>query len=130
MRLASTRFTSIDGTAVAVTVTSAEEAKAALKELRHKKRELKFLRSALVRRQKTLRAKQGKGRRANSLFWKLIAGVGSVFSWVIDLLTLSRAERRARNPSEIDKELRRTDEILHNIEGCILQIEGKLLAQG
>ncbi len=130
MRLASMRFTSIDGTAVAVTVTSAEEAKAALKELRHKKRELKFLRGALVRQQKTLRTKQSKGKRANSPFRKLMAGLRWMFSWLIDLLTLSRAERRARSPSEIEKELRRTDEILHNIEGCILQIEGKLLTHG
>ena len=43
MQLAPMRFVKIDGTAVSVTVTSAEEAKAALKELRHKKRELKFL---------------------------------------------------------------------------------------
>ena len=36
MQLASMRYTKIDGTSVAVTVTSAAEAKAALKELRHK----------------------------------------------------------------------------------------------
>ena len=49
MQLAPMRFTQIDGTAVSVTVTSAQEAKAALKELRHKKRELKFLRGALAK---------------------------------------------------------------------------------
>ena len=50
MRLSPTRYTKIDGTAVAVTVTSAVEAKAAVKELKHKKRELKFLRGALAER--------------------------------------------------------------------------------
>ena len=55
MQLASMRYVKIDGTAVGVTVASAAEARAALKELRHKKREIKFLRSALLRRQKAAR---------------------------------------------------------------------------
>ena len=63
MQLAPMRYTTIEGTKVAVTVTSAGEAKAALKELRHKKRELKFLRAALARRQRTARA----GRRGQKL---------------------------------------------------------------
>ena len=58
MQLAPMRYTKIEGTAVAVSVTSAAQAKAALKELRHKKRELKFLRTALVRRQRAARTKQ------------------------------------------------------------------------
>jgi hypothetical protein len=45
MQLASMRYVKIDGTAIGVTVASAAEARAALKELRHKKREIKFLRS-------------------------------------------------------------------------------------
>ena len=51
MQLAPLRFTKIEGTTVAVNVASAEEAKAAVKELRHKKRELKFLRGALAKQQ-------------------------------------------------------------------------------
>jgi hypothetical protein len=30
----------------------------------------------------------------------------------------------------MEKELQRIDETLHNIEGCILQVQGKLLARG
>ncbi len=52
MQLAPLRFTKIEGTTVAVNVASAAEAKAALKELRHKKRELKFLRGALAKQHK------------------------------------------------------------------------------
>ena len=43
---------------------------------------------------------------------------------------MSRAQRWARDPAEIDRELHRLDETLHNIEGCILQVQGKLIAQG
>ena len=110
MQLAPLRYTKIEGTAVAVTVTSAAEAKAALKELRHKQRELKFLRGALLRR-----------------LWRgLRWAVGALF----EVATVPRAERHARDPAEIARELQRIDETLHNIEGCILQLQGKLLTLG
>ena len=59
MRLSPTRFTKIDGTAVAVTVTSSVGAKAAVKELKHKKRELKFLRGALAKQRRATRRFKG-----------------------------------------------------------------------
>jgi hypothetical protein len=130
MQLAAMRYTKIDGTAVSVTVTSAEEAKTALKELRHKKRELKFLRGALLRQQKAAEAKQKKRKRSSSAFWKFIAAIRWAVSAIIDFFTVSRAERRARSPAEIERELERIDETLHNVDGCILQIEGKLLTLG
>ena len=39
---------------------------------------------------------------------------------------------KARKPTaaEVAAELRRLDETLHNIEGCILQLQGKLLTRG
>jgi hypothetical protein len=49
---------------------------------------------------------------------------------LIELTTVSREERRTRDPAEIERELRRIDETLHNIEGCILQLQGKLLTHG
>ena len=134
MHLAPMRFTKIDGTAVAVTVTSAAEAKAALKELRHKKRELKFLRTALVRQQKAGRARRGNGKRGKGR-----PEPGMLETFVSDLkwgvaalatgVTPARGES-ARSPADIEHELRLTDEMLHNIQGCILQLEGKLLAKG
>jgi hypothetical protein len=130
MQLAPMRFTKIDGTAVSVSVTSSAEAKAALKELKHKKRELKFLRSALLRRQRAIRAKEKpapRGRR--SLMRRFFGGLWRFITWLIELATVSKAERHARSPVEIDKELHRIDETLHNIDGCILQLEGKMLAR-
>jgi hypothetical protein len=131
MQLAPMRYTRIEGTAVAVSVKSAVEAKAAVKELRHKKRELKFLRSALVRRQRAVRPKSGsKARPERSLWLRALVGAGRMVGSLIELATVSREERRARDPAEIERDLHRIDETLHNIEGCILQLQGKLLTHG
>ncbi len=130
MQLAPMRFTKIDGTAVAVSVTSATEAKAALKELRHKKRELKFLRSALARRQRAARSNEKPTRRGRrSLVRRFFGGLWRFFAWLVELATVSKQERRARSPVEMEKELHRIDETLHNIDGCILQLEGKMLTR-
>lgn len=130
MQLAPTRYTKIDGTAVAVTVTSATEAKAALKELRHKKRELKFLRTALLRRQRMARSKQEGRKPRRSLLRRIFAGLGAAIAWLFEVATVPKAERRARDPEEIAKELQRIEETVHNIEGCIVQLQGKLLTLG
>jgi len=130
MQLAPMRFTKIDGTAVAVSVTSGTEAKAAIKELRHKKRELKFLRSALLRRQRSVRAKEKPAPRGRRSFMRrFFGGLWRLITWLIELATVSKAQRRARSPVEMEKELHRIDETLHNIDGCILQLEGKMLTR-
>jgi hypothetical protein len=131
MQLAPMRYTKIEGTAVAVSVTSTAEAKAALKELRHKKRELKFLRTALVRRQRAARTRQSSASKPRrSWLRRFFAGVGWLIAWLFEVATVARAERRARDPAEIERELQRIDETLHNIEGCTLQLQGKLLTLG
>src|SRR5262245_13538263 len=127
MQLAPMRYVKIDGTAVAVTVASANEAKAALKELRHKKREIKFLRGALLRRQKAARPEPAKRRRSASFFRRIWRGLRWLSTALIDLATVTASERKKRSPAEIERELQWADEVLHNIEGCILQLEGKLL---
>jgi hypothetical protein len=132
MQLAPMRYTRIDGTAVAVSVKSATEAKAAVKELRHKKRELRFLRAALVRRQRALRPKPSgrRGRREESVLRWALRGAGCGLASLIEFATVSREERRARDPAETEREIHRLDETLHNIEGCLLQLQGKLLSRG
>jgi hypothetical protein len=129
MQLAPMRYAKIEGTAVGVTVTSAVEAKAALKELRHKKREIKFLRSALLRRQKAARSEGSRRKPPTSFLVRLFRGMRTLLAALIDVATVSASERKQRSPAEIERELQWTDEVLHNIEGCILQIEGKLLRQ-
>ena len=132
MQLAPMRYTTIDGTAVSVSVRSAVEAKAAVKELRHKKRELKFLRAALVRRLRALRPRQGRrgNRPERSLLGRTFSGIGWLVAGIVEAATVSRDGRRARNPDEIERDIHAIDETLHNVEGCILQLQGKLLTLG
>jgi hypothetical protein len=130
MQLAPMRYTRIEGTAVAVSVTSAAEAKAALKELRHKRRELKFLRSALQRRQKVARVRQAKPKRAACWFWRALMRLGGAIGGLMEMATVPRETRRALDPQHIERELQRIDETVHNIDGCVLQLEGKLLTLG
>ena len=130
MHLAPLRFTKIEGTAVSVSVTSAEEAKAALKELRHKKRELRFLRGALAKKRKAVRAKRPrKGKPAKSGFQTFLDDVRWGLTTIVEQAPQSEHAQKRPAPAEIDAELRRIDEVLHNIEGCILQLQGKLLAR-
>jgi hypothetical protein len=68
--------------------------------------------------------------RARSLWRRALGALGRMLGSLIELLTVSREERRARDPAEIERELHRIDETLHNIEGCILQLQGKLLTHG
>jgi hypothetical protein len=85
------RITKIEGTSVAVSLASAEEAKRALKELRHK-RQLHALRGSVV-----------SGRN----FVCLLMGARRwLFAALTDLATLSHSERQAR-PVEIERELKR-----------------------
>ena len=131
MQLAPMRYTKIEGTAVAVSVTSAAQAKAALKELRHKKRELKFLRTALVRRQRAARTKQSSASKPRrSLVRRFFAGVGWLIMSLFEVATVARAERRARSRGDRAGAAAQLDETLHNIEGCTLQLQGKMLTLG
>jgi hypothetical protein len=41
--------------------------------------------------------------------------------------SIFRKEKPLYNLSSIEQELQQADEVLHNIDECILQIEGKLL---
>ena len=126
------RFTKIEGTTVGVHVTSAEEAKAALKELRHKKKELKFLRGALAKQHKASKPKRGKAKPVpksglETFFDDMRWGIASMLAAKPEP---SAAKPRKPTPAEIEQELRDLDEILHNLEGCILQLQGKLIARG
>jgi hypothetical protein len=129
VQLAPLRFTKIEGTTVAVHVTSAEEAKAAVKELRHKKRELKFLRGALAKRHKAAKPKRTKKSKPDK------GGFNTFLDdmrWGITSLLEAKSEMpqapRKPTPAEMERELRDLDTILHNIDGCILQLQGKLLS--
>lgn len=117
------RFARIDGTEVVVEVKSEREAKLAIKELRHKKKELSLLKRRMTKqemraRRTVERAEEAdaRERRRRGLF-----------------ATLSRVSRAFRNREKlpdldaIQRDLDQADEILHNLDSCIIQLEGRLL---
>lgn len=119
------RFTTIEGTEVTVKVNSPKEAKTAIKELRHRKKEVGLHRRALLRQQKAAVKERtridraaGKRARRRGLLGSL-SRMTSIFHRDKPLLDLDGIER----------ELHLADETMHNIDVCIVQIEGKLLSQ-
>jgi len=127
MQLAPTRFTKIEGTEVTVTVNSSAEAKTALKELSHKKRELAHLKRLLLRQQKAQRRKQERAKRPPSVVWRIFDPRKKLVSAVTAVVEVFRPKRPQRDANGIARELAQIEEIAHGIDGCRLQIEGKLI---
>jgi hypothetical protein len=117
------RFARIDGTEVLVEVKSETEAKAAIKELKHKKKELALLKRRIAKQEtrarRTLeRAEEAAEREARKRgLFATLRRVSRAFSKGEALPDLGAIER----------DLEKTDEILHNIDSCIVQLEGRLL---
>lgn len=126
MKLTPMRFTTIEGTEVTVQVNSPADAKRAIKELRHRKKEVGLHRRALQRQQKAalkwqLRAERETAERSRR------RGVIASMSRIASLFRKQRP--LLHDLDAIEQELLMTDEVLHNIDECILQIEGKLILQ-
>lgn len=123
MQLTPMRFTTIEGTEVTVKVSSPEEGRRAVKELRHRKKELGLHRRALVRRQKAAQKERTRREKAKLARTRRTGVIGSMQR----MFSLFRTDRPIYDLEGIDQELHMTDEVMHNIDACILQIEGKLL---
>jgi hypothetical protein len=117
------RFTTIEGTDVSVQVSSSADAKRAIKELRHRKKEVGLHRRALMRQQRAALKEQARAERANSER----ARRRGVIATMSRMASLFRKEAPLYDLDTIEQELQMTDEVMHNIDACILQIEGKLL---
>ncbi|MCC7251330.1 hypothetical protein [Hyphomicrobium sp.] len=123
MQLREMRFARIDGTEVLVEVKSEKEARTAIKELRHKKKELALLKRRIMRQE--VRARRTIERAEDAA--EREARRRGLFA------TLRRVSRafRSREPlpdlDAIRRDLDKTDDILHNIDSCIVQLEGRLL---
>lgn len=123
MQLREMRFARIEGTEVRVDVKSEKEARAAIKELRHKKKELALLKRRIAKQELSARrtierAEEAAAREARRR---------GVFA---TLRRVSRVFRKRDSLPDVDAirvELDKTDEILHNLESCIIQLEGRLL---
>jgi hypothetical protein len=123
MKLTPMRFTTIEGTDVTVHVTSPDDAKRAIKELRHRKKEVGLHRRVLVRQQKAAQKEEVRSERASAER----ARRRGVIASVTRVASLFRKEKPIYDLASIQQELQMTDDVMHNIDECILQIEGKLL---
>lgn len=126
MKLAPTRFTTIEGTHVSVKVNSADEAKVAIKELRQKKREHQHLKKVMQRQQRTAERARQRLERAEAARRKRKGLAGGL----LRLAGLFRRTKPVRDAGAIEREIARTDELLHALDACIIQIQGKLLSFG
>ena len=123
MQLREMRFAKIEGTEVMVSVQSASEAKTAIRELRHKKKELNLLKKRMLKEQTSVRRAVDREDRERTRQARQ-KGVLSVLKRVSRVF---RSSKPGRDLEAIERDLEHTDEILHNIDSCIIQIEGKLL---
>ncbi len=123
MQVREMRFARIDGTEVLVEVKSAAEAKAAIKELRHKKKELALLKRRIA-------AEEVRARRAAARDEAAAKREARQRGLLAALKRISRAFGRKKSLPDVDRlrrDVEKTEEILHNIESCIIQLEGRLL---
>lgn len=117
------RFARIDGTEVLVEVKSATEAKAAIKELRHKKKELALLKRRITSQE--LRARRTVARAEDAA--KREARRRGLFAALRRISRVFTRKKTLPDLNGIRRDLEKTEEILHNIESCIIQLEGRLL---
>ena len=123
MQLREMRFAKIEGTEVMVSVQSAAEAKSAIKELRHKKKEIGLLKKRMQKEQTAARRAIDRAEKEQAR----LARQRGVISSLKRVSRIFRSNKPERDLDAIQSDLDRTDEILHNIESCIIQLEGKLL---
>jgi len=128
MQLSETRFVKVEGTTVSATVTTAAEAKIAVKEIRQKKKEYAHIKKGLMRELKAAERivnannKKNKGK-PRGLLSRVGAAMGSVAAFAGGY---GIAQAKTDIP-RLELECAQADEILHNLDTVLIQIEGKLL---
>lgn len=123
MQLREMRYARIEGTEVMVQVQSADEAKSAIKELRHKKKELAHIKKRLLKEQKGTEAELARVERQHRQATKK----GGITGLVSRLTRASKVREPRRDLAVITADISRTGDILHHIDSCIIQLEGRLL---
>ena len=126
MQLTPMRFTTIEGTEVTVKVNSPKEGKAAIRELKHRKKDVGLHRRALLRLQRMAAKERVRVERAAQ---KRSRSRG-FFAGLAKAMSLFRSNKPLYDLDGIERELHLVDETLHNLDVCIVQIEGKLLTHG
>jgi hypothetical protein len=131
MQLSATRFVKIDGTDVSAVVNTAAEARIAVKEIRQKKREYLHIKRGLLRQKKEAEKiaqpqRKGKAKKPASK-QGLLTRIGSTLTTVASFAGAYGGASARMDLPRIEQECAVTEEILHNLDTVLIQIEGKLL---
>ena len=129
MHMTPTRFVRIEGVNVVATVNTAEEAKTAVKELRHKKKELAHLKRGLLRQRKAAEAAANRARKARRSGQEpsFLDRMRSAYTTLRRLSGRHVDAGAHTDVPSIERECQRMDELSHNIDSAILQLQGKLI---
>lgn len=127
MQLSETRFVRIDGTNISAAVNSATEAKIAIKEIRQKKKEFAHIKRGLLRQKKDAERISAKARGKKGAKTGFFHSVRATVSRMASVAGAYGTAAAKMDLPRIEEECARTDEILHNLDSVMIQIEGKLL---
>lgn len=127
MELSQARFITIDGTSVTAKVDTADQAKIAIKEIRQKKKEFAHIKRGLLRDRKALERIANTKSRKKAKDEGLLSRIGSTISTVAGIAGAYGTASARMDLPRIEEECARTDEILHNLDTVLIQMEGKLL---
>lgn len=127
MELSPTRYVKIDGTQVTATVNSAAEAKHAIKEARQKKREVAHIKRGLMHNKRVAERQAGRGKKKRVGRPGILAKVRDAFTTVASLTGAYGRASAIMDLPRIEKECAEADEILHNLDAVLIQLQGKLL---
>lgn len=127
MQLSETRFVRIDGTNISAAVNSATEAKIAIKEIRQKKKEFAHIKRGLLRQKKDAERISSKARGKKGAKTGFFDSVRATVSRMASVAGAYSTAAAKMDLPRIEAECARTDEILHNLDSVMIQIEGKLL---
>ena len=133
MQLSNTRFVQIDGTRVALLAADDRKARIALKELRHKKKELLHYKRRLRRRAKMIDARDKREKRVGTSPdlspWAYVArSLGAVVQLITGWNPFPGAPL-PNNREAVAADLHTLSDALLNVDAAILHIEGKLVGR-
>lgn len=132
LELTPMHFTSVDGVSVTVRVDHPEEAKHALKELRHLKRQVRHHRKDLVAAERAAKAreKRAKRQKPQPLFSSFGDYIGQSVASLATLLRPRAQQNAYRSARDIRADIDRLDDLIQNVDGTRLEIEGRLVTEG
>jgi len=133
MQLSNTRYIRIDGRQVHVLASDTPQARVALKELRHKKRELLHYRRRLRRRKKAIETRNAYENRTGtspemSFVAYVLRALGAVIALVIGWNPFLPATL-PRTLDAVNEDLNTLEDVLININEAMLHVQGKLASE-